>query len=61
MFVDTGLLRSGASQSHKAGGHADDGANHRTRTSPVAGMFGDCAAAHEFHEADSGPLFQVYG
>jgi Protein of unknown function (DUF2563) len=35
MIVDTGLLRSGASQSHKAGGHADDGANHRTRTSPV--------------------------
>ncbi|MGH3530426.1 MAG: DUF2563 family protein [Mycobacterium sp.] len=51
MFVDTGLLYSGANKSYKAGSHADDGANHLARTSPVAGMFGDFTAADEFHEA----------
>jgi hypothetical protein len=51
MFVDTGLLHAGANDSHRAGLHADDGANHLAGTSPVAGMFGDFAAAHEFHEA----------
>jgi hypothetical protein len=51
MFVDSGLLHAGASDSHRAGGHADDGANHLARTSPVTGMFGDFAAAHQFHEA----------
>ncbi|HYB39910.1 MAG TPA: DUF2563 family protein [Mycobacterium sp.] len=51
MFVDTGLLHSGASESHRAGGHAHDGADHLSRTSPVGGMFGNFAAAHEFHQA----------
>jgi exonuclease V gamma subunit len=53
MFVDTGLLHSGADDSHRAGGHAGDGANHLARTSPAAEMFGDFAAAHEFHQAVS--------
>lgn len=51
MFVDTGLLHSGASDSCRASSRADDGANHLARTSPVAGMFGDFPAAHEFREA----------
>jgi hypothetical protein len=53
MFVDTGLLHSGATDSYRAGTHADDGANRLARTSPVAGMFGDFAAAHTFHAAVS--------
>jgi hypothetical protein len=51
MFVNTGTLQTGANDSHRAGEHADDGANHLLRTSPVAGMFGDFAAAEAFHEA----------
>lgn len=51
MFVDTGTLHVGANDSHRAGSHADDGANHLARTSPVAAMFGDFEAAHTFHEA----------
>jgi hypothetical protein len=51
MFVDTGFLHAGANDSHRAGSHADDGANHLAGTSSVAGMFGDFAAAGEFHEA----------
>lgn len=51
MHVDTGLLHSGADESRRAGSHADDGANHLTRTSPAAGMFGDFDAAETFHEA----------
>jgi hypothetical protein len=51
MFVDTGTLHAGANHSHRAGSRADDGANHLARTSPVAGMFGDFAAADAFHEA----------
>lgn len=50
MFVDTGLLHGGASESRRAGVHADDGANHLAGTSPVSGMFGDFDDAHEFHE-----------
>jgi hypothetical protein len=53
MFVDTGLLHSGADDSHRAGGHAGDGADHLAATAPVSGMFGDFAAAHEFHQAVS--------
>lgn len=53
MFVDTGMLHAGAADSHRAGAHADDGANHLASTSPVAGMFGDFAAAHDFHDAVS--------
>jgi hypothetical protein len=51
MHVDTGLLHSGGDESRRAGSHADDGANHLTRTSPAAGMFGDFDAAETFHEA----------
>jgi hypothetical protein len=51
MFVDTGTLHTGANDSHRAGSHADDGANHLARTSPVTGMFGDFPAADAFHEA----------
>lgn len=51
MFVDTGLLHLGANDSHRAGGRADDGADHLAGTSPMAGMFGDFAAAHDFHKA----------
>jgi hypothetical protein len=51
MFVNTAVLHTGANDSHRAAGHADDANSHLARTSPVAGMFGDFAAAHEFHEA----------
>jgi len=51
MYVNTDLLHSGASESRDGGSHAGDGADHLTRTSPTAGMFGDFAAADEFHEA----------
>lgn len=53
MFVDIVLLHSGARESHRSGRHADDGANHLARTSPVTGIFGDFAAAQDFHEAVS--------
>jgi uncharacterized protein DUF2563 len=51
MFVNTGTLHTGANDSHRAGEHAHDGANHLLATSPVAGMFGNFAAADAFHEA----------
>jgi hypothetical protein len=51
MFVNTGTLHTGANDSHRAGEHAHDGANHLSGTSPVSGMFGDFAAADAFHEA----------
>jgi Protein of unknown function (DUF2563) len=51
MFVNTDLLHSGASESRNGGSHAGDGADHLSRTSPTAGMFGDFAAADEFHES----------
>jgi hypothetical protein len=51
MFVDTGMLHSGAGESRRGASHAGDGAGHLTRTSPTAGMFGDFDAADEFHEA----------
>lgn len=51
MFVDPGLLRQGASESHRAGGHARDGADHLARGPLAPGMFGDFAAAEAFHEA----------
>lgn len=49
MFVDPGLLRQGASESRRAGGHAQQGADHLAR-GLVPGMFGDFAAAEAFHE-----------
>ncbi len=53
MFVDTGLLHSGANESHRAGGHAQDGANHLWRGPLVSGMFGEFGAAELFHDAVS--------
>lgn len=51
MFVDPGLLQLGAKESHRAGEHARDGADHLARGPVAAGMFGDFAAADAFHEA----------
>ncbi len=53
MFVDTGLLHSGGSQSHRAGGHSQDAADRLSRGPLLSGMFGDFSAADEFHEAVS--------
>ncbi|MCV7412951.1 hypothetical protein AWC05_12125 [Mycobacterium florentinum] len=53
MYVDTGLLHSGGSQSHRAGGHAQDAADRLSRGPLMSGMFGDFSAAEEFHEAVS--------
>ena len=51
MFVDTELLRSGANESHRAGGHAQEGADRLARGPVMPGMFGEFAAAEEFHDA----------
>ncbi|WP_375484487.1 DUF2563 family protein [uncultured Mycobacterium sp.] len=51
MYVNTGLLHAGTDDSHRAGQHADDGANHLAGTSPVSGMFGNFDAAHTFCDA----------
>ena len=51
MFVDTGLLHSGANESHRAAGHAQDGADHLSRAPLASGMFGEFAAAEAFHDA----------
>lgn len=51
MFVDTDLLHSGADESHRAGWHAQDGADQLSRGPLVSGMFGGFAAAETFHEA----------
>ena len=51
MFVNIAMLHSGAAESHRASEHAHDSANHLSGTSPVAGMFGDFAAAEAFHDA----------
>jgi hypothetical protein len=53
MFVDTGLLHSGGDQSHRAGGHAQEGAAQLARGPLSSGMFGEFAAAEEFHGAVS--------
>ncbi|MDI3313422.1 MAG: DUF2563 family protein [Mycobacterium sp.] len=53
MFVDTGLLHAGASDSQRAGKHAQDGAHHLARAPLLAGMFGDFAVAEAFHAAMS--------
>jgi hypothetical protein len=53
MFVDTAKLQSGADESHRASEHAQAGANQLSGVSPSAGMFGDFAAADDFHEAIS--------
>ncbi|WAC92252.1 DUF2563 family protein [Mycobacterium sp. Aquia_213] len=51
MFVDPGLLHSGGDQSRRAGGHAREGADQLSRGPLLPGMFGQYAAAEEFHEA----------
>ena len=51
MFVDTALLRSGADESHRAGEHAQQGADRLSRGPLASGMFGEFAAAEEFHDA----------
>jgi hypothetical protein len=51
MFVDTALLHSGANESHRAGEHAQDGADHLSRGPLASGMFGEFAAAEAFHDA----------
>jgi hypothetical protein len=51
MFVDPELLHSGGDQSHRAGGHAQDGADHLARGPLESGMFGNFAAADSFHGA----------
>lgn len=48
-----GLLHSGASQSHRAGGHAQDAADRLSRGPVMSGMFGDFDAADAFHQAVS--------
>jgi hypothetical protein len=53
MFVDTAKLHSGAAESVRASEHAQAGANHLSGVSPVAGMFGEFAAADDFHDAIS--------
>lgn len=51
MFVDTDLLHSGGDQSHRAGGHARDGADRLAQGPLESGMFGDFGAADAFHDA----------
>jgi len=51
MFVDTALLHSGGSDSHRAGWHAQEGADQLARGPLGSGMFGDFAAADTFHSA----------
>jgi Protein of unknown function (DUF2563) len=51
MFVNTDLLHSGANESHRAGGHAQDGADQLSRGPLASGMFGAFPAAETFHEA----------
>ncbi|MCV7103202.1 DUF2563 family protein [Mycobacterium palustre] len=51
MFVDADLLRSGANESHRAGGHARDGADQLARGPLSSGMFGGFPAAEAFHNA----------
>lgn len=51
MFVDTELLHSGGNESHRAGAHAQEGADQLAQASLASGMFGDFAAADSFHEA----------
>ena len=53
MFIDTESLHSGADESHRAGGFAQDGAKRLCRGPLMVGMFGDFAAAEDFHEAVS--------
>jgi Protein of unknown function (DUF2563) len=51
MFVDTDLLRCGAEFSRSAGAIARDGASQFAGAHLPAKMFGDFAAAEDFHSA----------
>lgn len=51
MFVDAGLLHSGAIECHRAGGHAQNAANQLARGPLLAGMFGEFWAARTFQDA----------
>jgi Protein of unknown function (DUF2563) len=51
MFVDTKLLHSGGDESHRAGQHAQTGADQLARGPLAPGMFGAFPAAEAFHDA----------
>ena|ERR1700738_3953854 len=51
VFVDAELLRSGGRESHRAGAHAQQAADHLSSGSLPPQMFGDFAAAEAFHDA----------
>ncbi|OBF04339.1 DUF2563 family protein [Mycobacterium sp. 852002-10029_SCH5224772] len=51
MFVNTEQLHSGGNQSHRAGGHAQEGADQLAGGTVASGMFGDFEAADSFHNA----------
>lgn len=51
MFVKPDLLHSGGTESHRAGDHAQEGADHLSRGPVTTGMFGGFAAAETFHDA----------
>ena len=51
MFVDPELLHSGAGDSHRASDYTHQAAARLSRESLSAQMFGDFAAAAQFHEA----------
>jgi hypothetical protein len=53
MFVDTEWLHLGANESHRAAGHASEGAGQLSRAPLSSGMFGDFGAADVFHRAVS--------
>lgn len=53
MRVDTEMLHSGAAESHRAGDHAQDGANQLSGAGLTDGMFGEFEGAEAFHEAIS--------
>jgi hypothetical protein len=53
MFVDTALLRAGGDQSHRAGGHAGEGADQLSLAPLPSAMFGEFPEAESFHGAMS--------
>lgn len=51
MFVDVGLLHSGANESHYAGEHAHGGADQLSRGPLLSGMFGTFPVAQTFQRS----------
>lgn len=51
MKVDTDMLHSGGDDSHRAGGHAQRGADQLSQAPLASGMFGTFPAADTFHSA----------